>query len=131
MLATTPQKTAIMTLIRRLGLDKEQIVEAATNGRTTSLRETTLEEARQLLDKLGAQPKEDPCQKMRDKIYSMAHQMRWTIPGQPDKVDITYMNQRLVKYGYLHKRLHKYKYNELPKLVTQVEQMLNHYLTGK
>lgn len=129
--STPAQRTAIMTLVRRMGLDKEEIVDAATNGRTTSLRETTKEEARQLLEKLGAQPKHDNRLEMIKKIYSLAHQMRWTLPNQPDKVDVQNMNERLVKYGYLHKPLDKYTYNELPKLVTQVEQMLTHYLTGK
>jgi hypothetical protein len=128
---TEPQKLAIMAIIGKHRLDKEELILAATNERTTSVRAMYFEEALQLLQKLNAKPKFDPREKMIRKIYSLAHEMRWVLPNKPTVVDVDYMNKRLIQYGYLKKPLHQYSYAELPKLLTQVEEMHTHYLTAK
>lgn len=122
------QKQAIMIHVRRLKLDKDELVYGASGGRTTSLRELTSDEARQLLSNLF---ETDPAQPMRKKIFSMAHEMRWVQSNNPGKVDSNRLDQVLIKFGYLHKPLMQYKYEELPRLVTQVENMLASYLNKK
>lgn len=125
---TYKQKRAIMAIIGKRGLDKEATILAATNDRTESVRQMNFEEAKQLLDKLGAKPKADPCLPMVKKIYSCMHEMRITLPNRPKQVDVVRMNELIKKHGHIAKPLDEYTYEELPKLVWQVEQMRDHYL---
>lgn len=119
------QIQAIMIHVRRKGLDKDELVYGASSGRTTSLRQLTMIEAKGLLSILL---ESDPANNMRKKIYSMAHEMRWVKSSDPGKVDKQKLDAIVLKYGYLHKKLMSYSYEELPKLVTQVENMLKSYL---
>jgi len=59
--------------------------------------------------------------KMRKKILSLTWEMNWVVKDPALKVDVERVNAWCVKYGYLHKPLNSYTYNELPKLLSQFE----------
>lgn len=69
----------------------------------------------------GPQP-DDPCQEMRRKIISMAHQIGWQLPayGKP-KVNMEKLEGWCLKYGQFHKPLNDHNETELAKLVTQFQ----------
>ena len=102
---------------------------SVSNDRTDSFKDLTMDEVRQLrshLSELARRVPDDPIeasmQKQRKKIFSMFHEMGWTAAsGLPDYKRI---NGWLDKYGYLHKPLNSYTRDQLPALVTQVENLL-------
>jgi len=61
----------------------------------------------------------------RRKILSLCHELGWTYlsTGGRIVVDMHGLNRWCENYGYLHKPLNYYTPSELPKLVTQFEQM--------
>jgi hypothetical protein len=70
---------------------------------------------------------------MRKKIIALAHQMGWSKihPGSGNKIaDMQRIDEWCNKYGYLHKRLNQYTIEELPKLVTQYQNLYNSFLKG-
>jgi hypothetical protein len=126
---STAQVSCIMAMINKLKLkaQKEHIIMGATDGRTTSTRELTSDEANALIKYLKSQdPDEIGAEKMRRKIISMAHEMGWKLPNS--KADMERVDNWCVKYGFLHKKLNQYLYNELPKLVTQFESVYQSFL---
>jgi len=71
---------------------------------------------------------------MRKRILSLCHQYGWTrydAIKNSNFVDFIRLNNWMEKFSYLHKSLNSYKYNELPKLVTQFENVIVSYLTAK
>jgi hypothetical protein len=110
---------------RGIDLSKDELVSDYTNGRTKSLKEMTPYEYKQMIINLNSfvsnsdALKED---KMRKKILSIAHELNWTLPN--GKIDWPKLNAWLLKYGYLHKELNRYKLSELPQLVSQIQQLL-------
>jgi len=118
----------IYTLLGKYDLreEKENIVSAFSGGRTSSVRELKMNEASALIAHLKSMDAIDKrCDKMRNKILSYAHEMDWTIKG---KVDMARINNWCLKFGHLHKRLDDYKYEELPTLVSQFEEVYKGYL---
>jgi len=108
--------------------EKENIVKAFTGGRTTSVRDLKFNEASALIAHLRSMEVTDRrSDKMRNKILSFAHEMNWTIKG---KVDMERINNWCMKFGYLHKKLDDYRYEELPTLVSQFEEVYKGYLKG-
>lgn len=127
---TVSQITCIQTLLTKHGLrdEKESIVESFSGGRTTSLRELRITEAQMLIGHLKSlEPSNARAERMRNKILSIAHEMGWytspTSPRAERKLDMRRVNNWCLKYGYLHKLLDEYTYEELPKLVTQFEEV--------
>lgn len=49
------------------------------------------------------------------------------MPAKP-KVDMDHVNAWCIKHGYLKKKLDNYTYSELPKLVSQFEEVYRGYL---
>lgn len=144
---TKTQIIAFNTLLREFGLtdDKADIVEDISKGRTRSTTRLTFDEALHWINAmnkkkstsatLSAQGKQwnenDERQKMVKYIIAMAHEcgmikkeqrvmkeggLKW-VNNYDD------MHAWIKKYGYLKKDLNRYSYNELPKLVTQFENM--------
>lgn len=69
--------------------------------------------------------------KMRKRVLSLCYEYGWTrhdVVKNKRVVDYTKLNAWLLKSGYLHKSLNKYKYDELPKLVTQFENVVKSFL---
>jgi hypothetical protein len=130
-MSTQPQIKAIYALLSKLGLrdDKESIVRAFSGGKHSSLSKLKDGEAAALIGHLKSMvnPHDASDTKMKNKIIGMAHEMNWTIEGT-GKVDMDHLNNWCVKSGYLHKPLDAYRHNELPKLVSQFEEVYKSYL---
>jgi len=126
---------------------KEDLIMDASGGRTISVKELTFQEASGIISALKNSQttfkkevnKADPCHKMRGKILSHAHELGWhkkdaqgnlirdPTTNKP-KIDFDRVNEWCVKYGYLHKKLDKYTYEELTKLVWQFKEAYKGYL---
>lgn len=145
MKANFEQIKAISTLLGKHNLvdQKDSIISSFTNGRTTSRKDMTKAEAAALIGHLKSLDEGDRrSDKMRNKILSMAHEMNWCLTASPlaspltlskgegekRKVDMAHVNNWCVKSGYLHKPLDEYTYNELPRLVSQFEEVYKSYL---
>ena len=131
---TTPQIKAVRATLHRFSLldEKETIIEAFTNGRTTRISEMTMEEARELLLSFNRAPEarnRDDKGPMIRKLFAMAHEMGWikevSAVGENGKLetkkDYSSVYNWVTKFGYLGKDLRKYTYKELPKLLSQFE----------
>lgn len=120
-------------MLRKLRLsdeDRKAMVSSVTKGRTDSCADLSFVEARELCKMLNiaATNKQDRERMdiMRKKIISCFHQMNYRLPG--GKIDMERVEEWILKYGYLHKPLNRYTYAELPKLVSQVQIMLDKHL---
>lgn len=67
---------------------------------------------------------------MVNKIYYYAHQMKWQKTNDKGKVvaDGKLVDEWMIKYSYRKKKLNAYTYDELPKLVSQFEQVYKDFL---
>lgn len=128
---TKQQLSAIHTLLHKCGkmAYKIDLVHEFTNGRESSTRHLTFDEAKRMISYLkeGMDKQErDACDKMRKKIISHLRQCGYTIGPRADMGKIYAWVE---KYGYLHKPLNKYTAQELPKLVSQAHQYLKSILS--
>lgn len=113
---------------------KEDLVYAATKGRTTSVSEMYMHEAIDLKNHLkkfvNAKPSEKE-DKMRRKVISLCHQMNMKLAD--GKIDMAQVDKLIAARGYLSKlgktSLNQYTSKELPKLITQIERIRDFYLT--
>lgn len=141
--ATCAQIKMLQTLRRQHGLDEETyrgMLAEATGGRTGSTKELSQKEAFALIDGLVKalrqaqgdstwQQRNKAMDKMRRKIIGYAREMGWWLPGEMRVVDMERINGWCCKYGFGHKPINRYSYDELPKLVSQFEQgPYKHYL---
>lgn len=138
--ATPQQKKAINTILHKRGLMayKAEMIGGLTNGRTEHSSELTFAEAAALItslnqDKAAAQT--DDGKKMRGSIIAMAHELGWikettvvTAAGIKPKKDYTSLDNWMLHFSYLKKKLFDYTYAELPKLVTQFKQVYQSFL---
>lgn len=138
MIRNNHQNTVLHKLIADLNIDKEtkaDLVLQFTQERETSSAKMLVSECQELINHLNiikngpTDKKQAPAQnsvqnKMRRKILSICHEMNWKIGSQ---LDWNRINFWLEKYGYLHKELNRYTEAELPKLVTQFENLLQSY----
>lgn len=97
------------------------LVEAATEGRTTSLRDLSAQELatmeRRIQDLLA--PQGDSANRMRRKVIAiLAARGAVDAQGRPD---MTRIHAWVRKYGHLHKDFNAYTVPELITLVTQAE----------
>lgn len=128
---TQEQNTRFHAIIGKLGLskdEKQQLVEEVSYGRTDSSRELYVSEMNHLINHLQSIVNSngpDPAFKMRRKIFSLCHEFGWECLPESRKVDVQRLNNWMLKFGYLHKPLNSYTLQELPKLVTQFENMVN------
>ena len=69
--------------------------------------------------------KNDPCDKMRKKIISICYQLGWIYNGNDDdkKMNMAKIDAFLKSRGYIKKPLNQYTKSELPKLVSQFQQI--------
>ena len=142
MLRTVSQNRQLHALISALSIDaeiKQDLVYQFTNSRETRSSLMTDHECQRLINHLNALKKQKeassqarneafknntPENKMRRKIMSICHEMKWTKDG---KLDWTRINEFLLNRSYLKKGLDKYTKAELPKLITQFENILRTY----
>ncbi|MEJ7821972.1 MAG: hypothetical protein WKF85_06600 [Chitinophagaceae bacterium] len=124
---TTQQLSKIHVLLSQLHLidQKQHIISSFTNGRETSSKEMTLNEATQLIKHLAAS---DPCEKMRKKVFALAYNagIIWGDTWEDKKMNAAKLNQFLLYRGAIKKELSRMNKNELVKVVTQFEYIIQH-----
>jgi hypothetical protein len=130
MQVTKSQIITISTLLSKLKIqdeDRKNIILGFSFGRSDSRKDLKFTEAEELIKYLkGHEPKKKlPGESMRKKIISRFHEMGYRKEG---KIDMPRVQKTLMKYGYLHKKLNEYSVDELPLLVSQVDQIYNDYL---
>lgn len=109
--------------------EKQQLVLEHSQHRTTHISELTAQEGRKLATsllitlELFKQFRE--ASRMKRKIFYYARQMGWL---NGNEVDYKRIDEWCKKYGYLHKRLNQYAASELPRLVTQFEQVYRDFM---
>ncbi len=140
MLRTLEQNKRLWSLSNSLHLDAEGLKEYVlkySHNRTASSKALTIPECQALINELDALKKSltnapisnnDASQRMRRKIMSICHEMNWTEAG---KLDWKRINGFMLNSSYLKKAINAYTSQELPKLVSQFEQLLkSHYAKG-
>jgi hypothetical protein len=124
---THEQLKKLHTLLSQQGMMdyKKELVYEFSGHRTDSSKQLTLIEARELIMHLA---ENDPCNKMRRKIIAICYKigMIYGSTQADKKINMAVINSFLLKRGYLKKPLNDYSRSELPKLVTQFEQVLKH-----
>lgn len=137
------QNKRLHLLLAKNGIDRstvegreiyEDMIYAASNGRTKSSSKLLINECQGLINNLevlknqkkpsgASQIENTPENKQRRKILSICREMggEWFKNGS---YNWKHIDEWLMKYGYLHKKLNKYSADELPKLVTQFQNML-------
>lgn len=130
------QISRIHGLLSKIGVkdDKEykaELVRQYTNGRETSTTRLSYHEAAAIIKDLESMaPKtqaEIASDVMRKKMLVYAYGMGIINPAT-GKADVSRVDNWCKAYGYLHKGLNEYTYEELPKLLTQYEQVYKSYL---
>jgi hypothetical protein len=108
---------------------KDEIVLSHTDGRTNSLTAMEQDETESIIKYLEGANKQppSPAEKMRNKILSIGHEMKWHLKGTR-KVDIVRIdNWCLAKFKYT---LDDLPYLDLCSAVTAFEMVLKSYLKG-
>lgn len=131
---TKNQIKYVRGLLSRAGLTeyKDELVLSFTWGRTEHLTGMTYEETRELIAYLKSTlnvPQDTPAEKQRRKILSLAHEMKWHLPGTR-KVDMDRVNHWLLTRTAFKKPLNDLLYNELPVVVTAFNNVYLSYLNG-
>lgn len=136
MLRTLEQNKRLWSLSNSLNLDADGLKEYVlkySNNRTGSSKQLTMTECQALINELDIIKKNinntpvsnsNASQRMRRKIMSICHEMNWKKDG---KLDWGRINDFMFKSSYLKKGLNSYAADELPKLVSQFEQLLKSY----
>lgn len=127
---------AINTLVSRYGISKEvkaAMVEGFSAGRCTSTKELYDHEAALMLSHLQKNdPNREAMERMKGKIFYYCHEMGWSKQNATGKkvVDMQRLDEWCRQFSYLKKKLDWYNYKELPKLVSQIEQVYNHFISS-
>jgi len=119
-------------LLNDLGLmeDKKHLVSMTTRGRTDSSKELSVAEAKTLILHLeGVTKKDDGADKMRKKIFAICYNIGWIYGNSPEdrKINQAAIDKIVQKIGYLKKPLNEFTLAQLPKLVSQFEQIEKYY----
>lgn len=126
------------------------MIAGVSDGRTTSTKGLTQAEAFAVINSLvgirNIQRVDEQkkglteADRMRRKILSRFHRMKWYLPGPAPiastgtgnlvlgQLDYRRIDRWMLLYGYLHKPLKNYTENELPVLVSQVDRVYRSYL---
>ena len=135
------QLKCLNTMISKLKISKDmkaEMVYGFSGGRATSSKDLFADEATAMIKHLKSlHPQERAGDVMRKKIISLAHEMGWHLTptlykgeGVKRKADMKRINDWCRKFGYLHKSLDNYTYQELPALVSQFEKVYKSYLSA-
>lgn len=123
------QNSRLHKLIGMLRISKEQkeeLVYTYTDGRSGSSADLTEGECNLLLmflqDMYNKKQNhfDERAVAMRRKFFATARDHGWVVNDKPDYKRI---NGWLLKFGYLHKGINEYTYQELPTLLTQFEKV--------
>lgn len=138
-LRTLQQNQRLHTLLNEAGLadEKPALARQFSHGRTDRSSALTTVECAALIQHLEASlglvavaptpEQEEEAEKMRRKILSLAHEMRWQLPGT-DKVDMGRVNGWCQTYTKTKKHFNHYTHAELVRLVTQFKIVYSKYL---
>ncbi len=124
---TNEQNSRLHGLLGLLHIEPEQkawLVEEFTDGRSSSTKDMSSTECQALIDhlaKVATDTNADRANVMRRKAFAIAHELGWK--DAQGKVDRARFDAWMLKYSYLHKGINQYTHNELPKLLTQLEQL--------
>lgn len=126
--ASNKHKAAIAVMCNGLGIDKEtksELVRQFSNGRTVTSKELSVGEAKALIKHLSSikMVNQPDASKMVRKIMYYAHLLGWTKFNKAGRkvADGKRIDEWMLNYSYLHKKLSAYSYSEMPKLVSQFE----------
>ncbi len=124
----TPQQlTKIHVLLNQFGLiaDKPEIIKEFTNGRETSSKKLTFDEAKGLLAYLS---QADPLDRMRRKVFALAYDagLIWGDTKEDKQMNIAKLNKFLLEKGTVKKELNKMNHQELSKVVSQFTMIKKH-----
>jgi len=133
--ATKGQIRVFHAILAKRGIAdmKPQLVSSQCDGRTEHASELSVTEMSELIKRLQLEPDirldsvKEAENRMRRRILSLCYTIGWTVLDKSKgkhEVDWEKLNAWLIKYGYLHKLLNDYTYNELTKLVTQFENFI-------
>jgi hypothetical protein len=130
---TPAQLKLLNTLVSKMHIPKDEkamMVEGFSDGRCTSSKDLFSSEAIEIIKHLKSfDPEESKATKMRKKIFYYAHEMHWQIKKDGKLlIDPKRVDDWCIKYSYLKKKLDRYTYKELPKLVSQFENVYRHFL---
>jgi hypothetical protein len=121
----------VRAMLAKAGLSphKEDIVLSHTEGRTTSLTEMDYDETLSIIAYLEKQlgVPASPAEKMRNKIISIGHEMKWHRPGTR-KIDMDRVNDWCV--NKFKAPLDDLAYLDLCAAVTAFERVHVSYLRG-
>ena len=119
-----------MAVMRQAGLDQDAmraLIDSYTQGRTSSRRELTDQEAEAIIRSIQPQAATwtpPPGQAQRRKLIAMARELGWEIETPTGyRADMARIDTWCITYGYLHKPLNAYTPQELPRLVAQYERV--------
>ncbi len=129
---TKAQLVCIKVLVKKLAVAGDAMALGYSGGRTKHISELTSDEARMMIKELKKMdPDEVAAEKMRKKIIGMAY-TRAGLPRSASKAQkqgvVDWLNGWCKQYGFKHKPLNSYTNNELPKLVSQFEAVLNNLI---
>lgn len=138
---TETQNKKLHLLLSKAGLNEEkpELVSFYTDGRTTSSRDLYFQEAEKLIKYLegitqGSQPTAaEKADKMRKRVIAICYELGWIEPTEDQeerKMNMAFIDSFLKRRGYLKKPLNQFTAKELPKLVTQFKQILEHNKTA-
>ena len=116
-------------LLSKAGLrdQKANLVLSFTDGRSESSADLLANEADSLIKYLKSFANTSDAENtMRRKIIAMCHRINWT--KSLGKVDMGRLNGWCREKSYLKKNLNDYKYNELPKLVSEFTNVYKYYI---
>ena len=120
--ATVPQITKLHALLNNLGFidQKAAIIYNLTEGRTTSSKALTIDEARRLISSLAEY---DPNERLKSLIFSLAYQAGIIYGSTADdkKMNAAKLNLFLKERGVVKMELNKMHYADLVKVHRQFE----------
>ncbi|OKL40277.1 hypothetical protein [Pontibacter flavimaris] len=134
---TDTQNKKLHLLLNKAGLaaEKPDLVAFYTNGRTSSSRDMYFHEAQKLIVYLesitsnSASTPTDRADTMRKKVIAICYELGWIEPtDSPEerKINMAVIDGFLKKRGYIKKPLNEFTVRELPRLISQFEQILEH-----
>lgn len=109
--ATKGQKGYILGMAKKLGLEMGMDDLRTFNTSEANNMIRTMKKALYGSD-------DDPCEKMRRKLISMAHTIGWQ---SKEKADMNRINKWCVQYGQFKKELNEHTYDELTHLISQFQ----------
>lgn len=113
--------------------EKIEFVKECSGGRVTSTTQLTWQEAKKMIEVLQnltcVTDEYQKADRMRKLIIHYARQMGWENEAEGKRrADMDRIEGWCIKFGYLHKKLNEYTTQELPRLVTQFQNVYKSFL---